>query len=66
MLGHTCRRVNSPAATTPIMHVLTGQCVVQAGPPQAWGIDGPTADTRVDGTFALPATARDPRTARNS
>jgi hypothetical protein len=31
------------AATTPILHVLKGQCVVQAGAPQAWGIDGPTA-----------------------
>lgn len=31
------------AATTPILHVLKGQCVVQAGLPQAWGIDGPTA-----------------------
>lgn len=31
------------AATTPIMHVLTGQCVVLAGLPEAWGIDGPTA-----------------------
>lgn len=31
------------AATTPVMHVLKGQCVVQAGAPQAWGIDGPTA-----------------------
>lgn len=34
----------SPTATSSaILHVLKGQCVVQAGAPQAWGIDGPTA-----------------------